>query len=195
VVYIQKDEVNSHIQSGTWREKPTSVFHQQKNANAKRKKSWASSMKTSLAGSAMDILWEVKSVSFRPKKSPFIQTFLTCDSLKCDSITVCVCLLFWIINYRAGPHQSPRISHTYSLRSHIAQRGIDDEICVCCFFSFYFYPSALECDGVRFLNPLRWKLHFRHIPKNSYSRVFEDKCEKNRPKSLGTKIGRKVRIR
>ena len=56
------------------------------------------------------------------------------------------------------------------------------------FVFFVFYPSALECGSMRFLNTLRWKLHFPQIPKDSYSSVFDEKCEKIARRVWGRKL-------
>ena len=56
------------------------------------------------------------------------------------------------------------------------------------FLFFVFHRGALECDSIRFCNPLTWKLHVSHIPEKSDSRVFEAKTRPKKKKEKKRKL-------
>ena len=84
----------------------------------------------------LGLLWEVKPGNFGPNKSPFIRTFSHMPffemrfhhGMRLPSL----------LNIVQALTKAPRISHTYSLRSHTARRSIDEDAYFCfLFFSFF----------------------------------------------------------
>ena len=128
--------MNSHIQNGTWREKPTSVFYQQKVGQCKAEVILGIQYANIVGWECHGLLWEVKPGNFGPNKSPFIRTFSHMPffemrfhhGMRLPSL----------LNIVQALTKAPRISHTYSLRSHTARRSIDEDAYFCfLFFSFF----------------------------------------------------------
>ena len=125
VVYIQSDEMNSHIQNGTWREKPTSVFYQQKVGQCKTEVILGIQYANIVGWECHGLLWEVDPGNFGPNKSPFIRTFshMISHAILWNAIPSWYAFAF-SFEYRAGTHQSPKnfphilATFTYSTEKH-----------------------------------------------------------------------------